>query len=95
MNQVRTYRTEEENEINKKSKKVKCPNCKTIGFTVVKEECDFCAGICLFIYCFPLYLICLCQGKNILKKEVHYCKNCKHDCTDVEEYKESSFCILF
>ena len=46
MNQVRTYRTEGENKINKKSKKVKCPNCKHIGFTVVKEECDFCAGIC-------------------------------------------------
>ena len=96
MNEVRTYRSEEEdnNSIQKKSKKVKCPNCNEIGYTIVEEKCDDCWGVLFFIFCCPLFCICQFLGQSPGKKLVHYCRYCKHDCTDVEPYNECP-CILF
>ena len=58
MNEVRTYRSEEEdnNSIQKKSKKVKCPNCNEIGYTIVEEKCDDCRVFC-FLYFVVLYFV--------------------------------------
>ena len=47
---VVTYRSENsinssENPPSGKSKEVKCPRCKNIGYTIVNEQYDFCAII--------------------------------------------------
>ena len=92
---VVTYRSENsinssENPPSRKSKEVKCPRCKNIGYTIVNEQCDFCAIIAVLV-CFPL-ILCIPLGFG--KKDKHYCRYCSYDCTDVEEYKESCCLII-
>ena len=95
MNEVRTYSSENQ-ERNVKSKRVLCPNCHTTGFTIVKKECDtgFCA-IFVILILFPILIFCIFFGdiNNIGKKEVHYCRYCNHDCTNVESLDENC-CII-
>ncbi len=96
MNDEKNFRSEEENNnsIHKKSKKVKCPKCKLIEYTVVEEKCD-CVGVILMVIFFgPYIFICLCCGEDVTKKYVHYCKNCGYDCTNVKQYEENECCIL-
>ena len=55
---VVTYRSENsinssENPPSRKSKEVKCPRCKNIGYTIVNEQCDCCAIFAVLV-CFPL-----------------------------------------
>ena len=90
MNGVTTYRTErdldESSETsNRKSKKVKFPRCRNIGYKIVKEKCDNCAALLLLCF-FPL-ICCIPYGYG--KKEIHYCRYCNYDCSDVEEYEEN------
>ena len=94
MNNVVTYRSEgsinsSENLPSRKSKEVKCPRCNNIGYTIVNEECDYCAIIGILVF-FP-FILCLPCGYG--KKEKHYCKYCSYDCTNVEEYKEG-ICLI-
>ena len=91
MNGVRTYRSEDQESNNEKSKRVECPNCKRIGFTIVKKESNPWAYIGIIVV--PFLIICACL-KDFGKKEVHYCRFCNHDYTDVKPYEESN-CIIF
>ena len=95
MNDEKNFSSKEnKNSIHKKSKKVKCPKCKLIEYTIVKEKCD-CFGVILMLICFgPYFFICLCFGEDVTKKYVHYCKNCGYDCTNVKQYEENECCIL-
>ena len=96
MNNEKNFSSKEnKNSIHKKSKKVKCPKCKLIEYTIVEEKCDCCAVILMLICFGPYFLICLCFGEDVTKKYIHYCKNCGYDCTKVKEYKENESCILF
>ena len=96
MNEIRTYNSNEghNNSYNKNSIKVQCPKCKVIGNTVVEEKNDWFCTIMALIFCFPLFFIIVCLCKSPMKKYVHYCQNCGHDCSDVEPY-DDSICILF
>ncbi len=92
MNGIRTYRSEDE-EINVKSKKILCPNCHTVGYTIVKKECDY--SILFAIIFLPLLIFCFFMDHDFGKKEKHYCRYCSHDCTDVEALNDEECCIIF
>ena len=92
---VITYRSENsinssENPPSRKSKEVKCPRCKNIGYTIVNEQCDCCAIFAVLV-CLPL-IFCIPCGLG--KKDKHCCRYCSYDCTDVEEYKETCCLII-
>ena len=102
MFEVRTYSSsssssedQQSNDNNEQSKRVLCPHCKKIGYTIIKKECDFCTCFCILL--FPILACCFFFNKNFNQTIVHHCRYCNHDCTNVKSYKEdktSSFCII-
>lgn len=91
MNGVRTYRSEDQLN-SEKSKRILCPNCNTTGYTIVKKECD--CGIILAVLFFPPLILCFFMSNDFDKKEVHYCRYCNHDCTDVKSLDENNCNII-
>ena len=56
MNDEKNFSSKEnKNSNHKKSKKVKCPKCKLIEYTIVEEKCDCCGAILMFLFCTPFF----------------------------------------